>query len=379
MKPEEKKKNNEKDVLETALKLARKRGGESRRNIDRIMGTITCSESPDFIIECDKPFKGKHVTVAMEHFRVDHFSETNVKSGHQDSLAKIEQNRANKIQQSWKPESLEEDIPDDILQSVGYSLAKCIEARHKATYESYIKSFSNGLAKHASKLSNYDKNPHLTSSDSKPVKHSLLVELHSDFSDCLAHIGPNCRRPIPGELLIFDDMVDELNLLAGKVDYVLLVSYPALMGDAVDAVAIRPNCLKKGLARTKQRIIKYIGENETRSTYGREQVSSTVSVSGDSIKFLFECTNEGISIAEHITAVINMLPLAIKASKNGQSFVTTIAIQLFLDLFEGLLPDKRAITPHDIGWACSYLGKEEVDRRIKQFEKKWLQNRNQKQ
>ena len=88
------KKDQEKQMYAETIKLARFRGGESRRNADKIAGSVTQGECPDFVVELDKYNRGPSAVLAVEHFRVDHFSELNRRSGHQDSLAAIERNRA---------------------------------------------------------------------------------------------------------------------------------------------------------------------------------------------------------------------------------------------------------------------------------------------
>ena len=65
------KKNQEKaelSIYQKALKVARAKGGEARRNVARLSGDIRSFDRPDILITAE----GGRRIVGLEHFRVDH-------------------------------------------------------------------------------------------------------------------------------------------------------------------------------------------------------------------------------------------------------------------------------------------------------------------
>ena len=365
------KKQREKEVYNETIALARLRGGESRRNADRIAGNVTQGERPDFVIELDKYNQESPVVLAVEHFRADHFSELNRRGGHQDSLAVIERDRAGKIQQSWNPPSFDSDIPQNVVDAVGESFAKCLEARFKASYSGYMKSFADGINGHAGKLGIYRANVIERFTQSREIKAAFLIELHFDFSDCFVHDSHSCYKPESGKLLLFDDMVDLLRAQRKNVDYVLLGSYEALKDDLVDAAIIRPTLLDESIRRNKLPIFRYLGEDRDKPIYGTTHIKPSATIVDDRIDFELERESQGMSMAEHLNACLVCLPLVIEAYKNGRSFVTTISMQLLLELYGDVLSGRRRISWNDIGVARSLLGPEEIERRTRQFEENW--------
>ena len=366
------KRERERKVFDETLALARGRGGESKRNVDRIAGKATQGERPDFVVELDKTRHGLPAALGVEHFRADHFSELNIRGGHQDSLAVIERNRAEKVQQMWSPTSLDSDIPQDVLDAVGTSFAKCLEAKFKANYKGYMKSFTDGFINHADKLQTYRDNVCEQFGHKRAVGIALLIELHSDFSDCFLHQDGRCFKPEAGKLLLFDDMVALIKAHRESIEFVILGSYEPLKDNVVDAAIIRPALLKESLRRNKLPVFRYLGEDRERSIYGATRIKPSATVVGDQIDFELERESRGMSTAEHMNACLECLPKVISAYQSKQSFVTTIGMQLLLELYGDILPRKSRITWNEIGIAQSLLGKEEIDRRTRQFEERWF-------
>lgn len=366
------KKNFERKVFDETLVLAWRRGGESRRNADKLAGAVTQSERPDFVIE-----SGLSKVIAVEHFRADFLSELNLRSGHQDSLAAAARNHASKIQKKWDTSSFDLSIPQEVADAVGESMAKCLEARSKASYRGYIKSFSDGLCAHVDKLGAYRENVREQFGDSRAIETAFLVELHSDFSDCFAHNGSSCFKPKPGELILFDDMIDLIKSTTKNLDYIMFGSYEALKDNLIDAAVIRPTLLETSLKRNKLPVFRYLGENKDRDIYGPTRIKASATIAGDQIDLEFERSSQEMSIADHIRACVECLPQVINAYRCKQSFITTATMQLFLELCEDALPENRRISCMDIESALSALGDEEIERRISKFDDRWYPDQKQ--
>lgn len=95
----EEKKTREREVLTSALAVARAKGGDARRNVDRISGAIEAFEKPDFLIHAN----GK--LIGIEHFRVDHF----VKGGRKVESAAAEFSR---ISENGRREIVDDGVRD---------------------------------------------------------------------------------------------------------------------------------------------------------------------------------------------------------------------------------------------------------------------------
>ena len=364
----------ERIVLNETLAIARQRGGESRRNVDRISGEIIEGERPDFVVISNKSIQDLTRVVAIEHFRVDHFSELNVRNGHQDSLAAIEKKRADKVQQMWHPTSFDADIPPNVLDAVSTSFAKCLEAKFKASYGGYIKSFVDGLHKHVAKLDSYRENVKNRAPYGAEIEMALLIELHSDFSGSFVHVDGKCHKAIAGELLLFDEMIVELANLRGTVDYVIVGSYEALKSEIVDAAVVRPAMLYRSIERNKLQVFEYLGEDKERPVYSDTRITPSATLVEDRIDFELERESQGMTMAEHLEACLSTLPKVLGAHQEHQPFLTTIAMQMLLEMYSDALPHKALITWNDIDAARRQLGQDEITRRESRFEERWFPN-----
>lgn len=112
------KKARERDVLEAALKLARKRGGECRRLADRLDGPVvdrTMDECPDIVLRCRNRSDNACI-VGVEHFRVDQLTEVNDKTGKRMSATSRVRARFNRLQEDYKNSGAREPNDQQIEQ-----------------------------------------------------------------------------------------------------------------------------------------------------------------------------------------------------------------------------------------------------------------------
>ena len=124
----EEKKTREREVLTSALAVARAKGGDARRNVDRISGAIEAFEKPDFLIHAN----GK--LIGIEHFRVDHF----VKGGRKVESAAAEFSR---ISENGRREIVDDGVRDiftgEVEQFFGERLSRAIQLLKNACKSSF--------------------------------------------------------------------------------------------------------------------------------------------------------------------------------------------------------------------------------------------------
>lgn len=366
------KKEREAMVFKETTSLARLRGGESRRNVGRISGRITQGERPDFVIELDKHDQGLPTVLAVEHFRVDHFSELNRKSGHQDSLSAKTGSFAKGLLKTWNLPLSESDIPNTAIEDLDAIYGKALDAAFKASYAGYIRSFTKGFSCHVDKIDSYRTEVSERFPSSREVKIALLIELHSDFSDYFVHDGHRCYRPQPGELLLFEDMVDLMRAHRKTIDYVLLGFYGALKDAPHEAAIIRLALLEKSLKRNKLPIFRYLGEDRGKTVYETTQSKPLITMTEEEICVDLRDEIRGVPMRENLNACLVCLPLVIEACKGGQPFVTTIGVQMLLELYGDVLPEGRRIGQNELAMAQRLLGREEIDFRMRRFKEKWF-------
>ena len=364
------KKAKEKKIYGDIMMRARLRGGESRRIVDKIKGEAMCDEHPDFIVSPSKLERGCQVIIAIEHFRVDHFSELNKKRGHQDSIAAKERNHAFEVQKKWGPILVNDDIPQGALDDIGASVARCIEAKFQASFMGYLQSFVDNLQKHASKTGVYREEVRTRIGHDGPIKMALLVELHSDFSECFLHEGFSCRKPIPGTLLIFEEMIKELEKLKNNVDFVLLGSYPALQDEIVDAAAINLGSLRNSLKRNKLSVIQYLGEDKKKAFLDSSHiVLASAEPIGDKIDLPFMREGGMTSYDERAKVCTMLFPQVIRAYKEKKRpFLITPSMQMLLDVFSRELEEDTGRIGSN-SFDC--FGQDEIDSRFRRFEERY--------
>ena len=203
---QERKKERERIILEGALAAARARGGEGRRNADRMQGQYLEregeNESPDFVIrKTEKASSKANRLIGIEHFRVDHFCKENKKGGHMDSIPAQEQRQIETLQQSWNPNDSEE-IPDAVIEGFGDIIGRSLAARRNAFFDNFVTSFSQSLEKHLGKVEHYRENVANLSLNDEEVQLAFLVEIHTDFSDLIFNKGNHVARHMRNAALL---------------------------------------------------------------------------------------------------------------------------------------------------------------------------------
>lgn len=370
------KKEHERKILEDALAASRRRGGEGRRNADRLMGSylerLRENESPDFVVrKISKMPKRGDCLIGIEHFRVDHFCEVNAKNGHMDSVSAREQHQISQLQQSWHPDGGEE-IPSIVVEGIGSIIGKVLEGRRNAFFGSFVTSFSQGLEKHLGKIDYYRENVASLAAVGESIELAFLVEVHVDFSNLSFNSG-DCVVPVrEGVMPLFSEIVALLKRAAKHVDYLIMCFCPALTDEVTDCWIFRSASLKKSIQRHKVPIAKYCGENKWIPSNRGIRLTPHLHANEGAFSFSYDERGQGLDAEAKLALCLEDLPSALDAKRQNHSFVATTTMQFILDLIGDVMLKvgyRRRITVDDIAGYLHLVPEEELRRRIAAFEK----------
>lgn len=175
------KKNQEKaelSIYQQALKVARAKGGEARRNVDRLSGDIRSFDRPDILIAAEG---GKRI-VGIEHFRVDHHIGKGKKV---ESKSARFSSDAERFRKQHEDAARRDALVEEAYQGFGDLISRAIREQSNACVDDIRTSLDAGLfgkdgRGHAFKLDTYREN--ITQIDANAdIQLGFLIELHTDL------------------------------------------------------------------------------------------------------------------------------------------------------------------------------------------------------
>lgn len=253
---DERKKRRELGLLEQTLGCARGKGGEARRNVDRLAGSIVLREEPDFAMLSND---SKRV-IGIEHFRIDHLVRKDKKVQSRAAQFANEIERKREATLSIVDEAERESIQIDYFREI---LEQAIYLEDSASPDDLLRSLNArlyGETGHCTKLDTYSHNlehSYLCSS----IELGFFIELHSDFSNCFLHDKNRFKQLVSGEYPLSPEFFCLLNQVSKIIDWIIIGFYNNFSDSIVDAVVARCKNGKFKLSMGRQgfRPIKYLG------------------------------------------------------------------------------------------------------------------------
>lgn len=327
---DERKKARERKVFEAGLKLARSKGGEARRNVDRISGEVNSSdEAPDL---CVRAADG--CVIGIEHFRVDHFVKHDKRI--QSSAARFvnENERTRKGLVSDNPSS---ELTKDMIDAFGGMMSRGIQLAKNACADDIAQSLEAslfGANGHAKKLDRYRGN--LTADgDVADVELAYLIEMHSDLSGVFYFDGSTTRRLKTGELPMLAGIYDLLERVSHDVEWIILAFCGAISNEIVDAAVVdcRHGKFKSSLERQGLRRTEYLGLGKAAPKARQKKPGQvTCILDGEDIHYSIENTSGEVDAAELWDNALHDGARALTLAKAGRAFTATIAVQMVYEL-----------------------------------------------
>lgn len=369
------KKNQEKaelSIYQQALKVARAKGGEARRNVARLSGDARPFDRPDILITAE----GGRRIVGLEHFRVDH---------HIGRGKKIESRSARFSSDAERFLRRHEDaarngaLAEEAYRGLGDLVSQAIREQSNACVDDISTSLDAGLfgkdgRGHAFKLDAYREN--ITQSDANAdIQLGFLIELHTDLRQWFLNDGYKETRVSPGQFPISCEAYELLKKASAHVDWIVLAFCP-LYGDEVrDAAIIR---CRNGMFETsaaRQGIIQtpYLGLGKE-TPFGKQDRQGEVEfgVGNDGVDYLIENTSGQMEAIELFNNAISGAAEALNLARKGKPFAATTSVQLAYDIAKDSLKHKNGnVGPQDVLKSIGGMDPSEKTARMQNWRKRW--------
>lgn len=192
-----------------------------------------------------------------------------------------------------------------------------------------------GKTGHASKLPKYRN--HLTelSGDDGRIELGYLIEIHSDFQGLFMHDGTRVVGLDDGQCPLYAEIYDLLFRASCEVDWILIGSYPCLTDQIANAAIIdcRNNMFKESCRRQRLKRTEYLGLGKTVPFLKQSRAGETeIELCGDKVNITIENPAEGISPELLFGTAINDAARALNLDRSGETYTTTISVQLIYEL-----------------------------------------------
>lgn len=356
----------------SALKLARTRGGESRRNVTQISGDVRSSDRPDLIVHVND----KRRLVGIEHFRVDQFIAHGKKV---ESKAARFSADAERARRNHEDEARANNLGRETYAELGKLISRQLKEQSNSCVDDISISLEAGLfgdsgRGHVSKIPAYrEQAARLDASASTQI--GFLIEFHTDLRRWFLNRGVLESKIHPGEFPISCEAYELLRRASKYVDWLVLAFCPAIGEELYDAAVVRCtngmfelSCKRQGILPTR-----YIGLGKS-SPFGKQtrQGKVQVDIKEGCINYVIENTSEQMNEIELLHSATSGAAEAINLVREGKPFAATTSVQLVYDLTKNCLTHKRAkITTHDVLSTIHQMKPSELELRIKRWYTRW--------
>lgn len=360
-------------IYEQALKVARAKGGEARRNVARLSGDTRPFDRPDIVITAED---GRRI-VGLEHFRVDHHIGKGKKV---ESKSARFSSDAERFRKQHEDAARRDALAEEAYQGFGNLISRAIREQSNACVDDISTSLDAGLfgkngRGHAFKLDAYREN--ITQSDANAdIQLGFLIELHTDLSKWFLNDRFKETRVSQGQFPISCEAYELLKKASAHVDWIVLAFCP-LYGDEVRDAAIIRCC--NGMFETsaaRQGIIQtpYLGLGKE-TPFGRQDRQGEVEfgVGSDGVDYLVENTSEQMDAIELFNNAISGAAEALNLARKGKPFAATTSVQLAYDIAKDSLKHKNGdVESQDVLKAIGRMDPLEKSTRMENWRKHWL-------
>lgn len=360
-------------IYQQALKVARAKGGEARRNVARLSGDIRSSDRPDILIAAEG---GKRI-IGIEHFRVDHHIGKGKKV---ESKSARFSSDAERFRRQHEDAACRGALAEEAYREFGDLISRAIREQSNACVDDIRTSLDAGLfgkdgRGHVFKLDVYREN--IVQIDANAdIQLGFLIELHTDLRQWFLNDAFKKTRVSPGQFPISCEAYELLKKASAHVDWILLAFCP-LYGDVVrDAAIIRchngmfeTSAARQGMIQTQ-----YLGLGKE-TPFGKQDRQGEVEfgVGNDGVDYLVENTSEQMNAIELFNNAISGAAEAFNLARKGKPFAATMPVQLAYDMTKDSLKHKNGnVEPQDVLKAIGGMNPSEKSARMENWRKRWL-------
>lgn len=323
------------DVFDQALQAAKRRGGESRRNAEKLSAPLEPFDRPDILICAEN-----NRVIGIEHFRVDQL----IERGKKKSQAAKFSSEAEHARSKWVDAARTGHLPIGALQDLGDLISKSNQIISNSCVDNVAFSLEAGLfgghgRGHCWKLNQYEE--HICRQrDADVVELGLLVEFHTNMMNWFHNDGTSVHRVTLGEFPLSAETYGLLEKAAAKVDWLVLAFCSLYDRRVVDALAVdcRNGKFRLSMKRQKQPGLYYLGLGKV-SPFGAQPRRGDVEfeVENGMIHYSVENSSNQIDEMELLTSSISGAAKAINLSLEYRPFVASLPVQLVYSLVKGSL------------------------------------------
>ena len=371
---DEKKQQNELACFETAVSLAQQRGGKTLEILNYLNGTPVPREKedkPDLVRVCTRGKKNpRNVLVGIEHFRVDQRSAQG--KGKRISKGAEYTNHVWKAYEKGHRE-LEQigEVSETSQASMLDQTVGLVQENIFRPYSSLIEDLSFQLSNHLSKVPTYRKNLQLAS-NGMPIELAFLIEVHAFFTPLFLNEGNNVSYNPSGQLVMFQDLVDELSKISNKtVDYIILLFNGSGFEQFTDVIAFRSGNIKNHLKQQGVLVYRYAGGDILGNT-AFQDVNTHWEKNPDG-NFNIVTNYSAVDRGKAMQSIYHVLRIAFYSKQKGTPFVATREVQSFLDAIwpyvDGFDKQNGSFFPHYKSNADTYKIRVRYDHALEQYKR----------
>lgn len=360
-------------IYQQALKVARAKGGEARRNVARLSGDARPFDRPDIVITAED---GRRI-VGLEHFRIDH---------HIGKGKKVESKSARFSSDAERFRKQHEDaarrgaLAEEAYRGFGDLISRAIREQSNACVDDIRASLDAGLfgkngRGHAFKLDAYREN--IVQIDANAdIRLGFLIELHADLRQWFLNDRFKETRVSQGQFPISCEAYGLLKKASAHVDWIVLAFCPIYGAEVRDAAIIRccngmfeTSAARQGIIQTP-----YLGLGKE-TPFGRQDRQGEVEfgAGNDGVDYLVENTSEQMDAIELFNNAISGAAEALNLARRGKPFAATTSVQLAYDIAKDSLKHKNGnVEPQDALKAIGRMDPSEKNARMENWRKQWL-------
>ena len=360
------------EVLDQALSLAREKGGEARRNVDRLAGTRSSDrERPDIAIE-----RGDGSVVGFEHFRVDRLARRDKKVR---SAAKEYERVIQGVREDLLPEMEKPHISDEAVGEFGKTFYGGMRLYAQFGPDDLLRSLDARLygdSGHARKLCAYRDSLARDYPQSPSIELGYLIEMHADLTGMFLNEGEKTTRLSSGQVPLYDGLFDMLEQASQDVDWIVIANYGSI-GERIESAAVirckggmfRTSCKRQGLSRTA---ILDPGTISGLVDMGRD-FTPEFDRAGDKITFKFERALRVHNPSHFFVLSKRLAAKAVECNGSGIPFLASTGVQMTYELIRDRFPRKSAgtVNARDVERALRSISQDERDARLEAYRKRW--------
>ena len=228
-------------------------------------------------------------------------------------------------------------LPDEAVTELLNLSADTMADMLSSSYPEFMKSFETIFLDHLGKVDEYRKSLRNKASNGERMELGFLIEIHSDMSHYIAVNSNGRRECAPGDMLIFDAMLELFEKASSKIDFVILSAYGNVGTEPKNVLAFKCGNVKKSITKQHVPICTFAGIESDLDAFAMPKtevsVSHTFDEGGEMIDAVYSVGTPQLDAETMTELMLRGAMRAWFALRNGRAFVSSEVIAAFIDVF----------------------------------------------